>query len=277
LNKLGEGTFGVVRKAKRISDGIIVAVKSLEVSVVKKNRLTSAMEFELAICRVLSHPNIALLHAIYFDDKRIYLVMEFCSAGDLWHQLRKGTYFAEAKIASYMWQMVAGIAYCHHLRICHRDIKPENYLLESAKWDAPIKLIDFGLARVFRSGEPMRSVVGTLHYCAPEVLGKRAYDEKCDIWAIGIVAFVLCTRRSPFDRQEEEMIVNDIVVANGDWELLDRRLAGDDHPLKRLIQAMLTREPSQRPQATSFIENEWFREQGTATRRAWCCRRWLLR
>merc|ERR1719145_187237 len=106
-----------------------------------------------------------------------------------------------------MWQMIAGVAYCHHFRICHRDIKPENYLLQSNRADAPLKLIDFGLARVFQPGTPMRSIVGTLQYCAPEMLGKQSYDAKCDIWAIGVVSFVLCTRRSPFDREDEQMIV----------------------------------------------------------------------
>jgi serine/threonine protein kinase len=271
LHRLGEGSFGLVHKAVRISDGKVVAVKTILLDRLREYGADN-LENELQIAQKLQHPNIAMLYAVHYSgESRMHLVMELCTAGDLLHLVERGTFFSEQRIARHAWEMVAGIAYCHHNRICHRDLKPENYLLYDSKGDAPLKLIDFGLARVFEPGDPMYSIVGTLQYCAPEMLGKGSYTEMCDIWSLGVVAFVLCTRRTPFDREEERAVIADVAAGRGDWHWLDCRLVGN-HPLKRVIMSMLTLDPDARPVAKSFIEDDWFRERGTQRPRK-CCPR----
>merc|ERR1719401_694535 len=93
--------------------------------------------------------------------------------------------------ARYVHQMLDGIKYCHHHSFCHRDIKPENYMLAEPGKASQLKLIDFGLATAFEVGTPLTLRCGTLHYTAPEVFRCR-YNEKCDVWGIGIVFYMLC-------------------------------------------------------------------------------------
>jgi len=269
IAELGRGSFGVVKKAARQVDGEEVAIKSILVGGMQADD-HDYLQHELDIAKRLRHPNIAVLYTIYKESEIVHLVMELCVGGDLFSRIAKGQFFSEQRIIIYLWQMMSGIAYCHYNNFCHRDLKPENYLLSSRQGDATLKLIDFGLACVFKKGTPMTSCVGSVYYVAPEVF-RGSYDEKRDIWSIGIIAHMLGTMRAPFQGKTEEAIIKEIMDGRLDLVWLEARL-GRKNPLKLLIFKMLTVKAEQRPSAKELTEDQWFQKKGTQILRApRCC------
>lgn len=260
IEEIGRGSFGFVQKAVRKCDQQEVAIKSITYqTLLRHNDGTEPVEFDIA--KRLRHPNIAALYSIYTDDQYVHLVMELCNGGDLFQKVTAGRYLSADEVGQYLWQMISGIAYFHHNNFCHRDLKPENYMLDCEGPSGVLKLIDFGLARCFTRGTPMKSKVGSTLYVAPEVF-QGSYDEGRDIWSIGVITFLLCTRRAPFDAVDDDAIRHAITDGKIMWAWLDIQLRGEDHPLKLLIHRMLTEEPKLRPQATAISQDPWLRDHG---------------
>ena len=154
------------------------------------------------------HPNILKIFNYFEDPKRYLLVTELCQGGELTDQV-KGK-FDYNRAAFILKQLLSAVNYMHSKNIAHRDLKPENILLEE-KDDLggamqTIKLIDFGTAKKFKPGEKFTDRVGTLNYMAPEVYSDKAqYDEKCDMWSIGIIAYILLCGEPPFKDKENDV------------------------------------------------------------------------
>ena len=142
----------------------------------------------------LDHPNIIKLYEYYEDEKKIYLIMELCTGGELFDTIiqntENGIQFTEKEAANIFKQMMSAINYCHKNGIVHRDLKPENLLLLNKNKDSPIKVIDFGMSKRFDNEKYMNEKVGTAYYISPEVL-KGKYDEKCDIWSAGVILYII--------------------------------------------------------------------------------------
>ena len=136
----------------------------------------------------LDHPNILRLYEIFQDDKKYYLVTELCTGGELFEELLKQGKFSEAEAALIINQVLEAVSYCHANNIVHRDIKPENILIEGRSKN--IKIVEFGASQKFEDGTKMKSTYGTLHFIAPEVM-MFEYDEKCDIWSVGVCLYIL--------------------------------------------------------------------------------------
>merc|ERR1719350_736791 len=105
--------------------------------------------------------------------------------------------FPASVVVPLLWQMLGGLMFLHHHRFIHRDIKPDNYLLESDEIGAPLKLVDFGFMCRIKRSEKLSRVVGTVSFLAPEVIGE-SYDQRADVWSLGVTAFLLCTQQLPF-------------------------------------------------------------------------------
>ena len=139
----------------------------------------------------LAHPNIIQIYEIFEDNTSFYLVTEYFEGMDLFDRLWQGKPLSERDIAHIIEQVLKAIKECHSQMICHRDLKPENILINS---DNKIKLIDFGAATYIDSNKGLRGCVGTAEYCAPEVASRIwSYDEKCDMWSLGVIIFYLLT------------------------------------------------------------------------------------
>lgn len=251
---LGVGSFGVVRKAKDKKTKVWVAVKSIHISRLKN---VTDFENELSIFRRLKHQNILRLISYHNDNSDVHLIMELCKGCDLHSHVISGQ-LRQDLIPTYMWAMLSGISYCHLHRVCHRDIKLENYMFWSYE-NTMLKLIDFGLSQMFTPGVPMTDRQGTSGYVAPEVLRKpTAYDEKCDVWSIGICLFICYMLRSPFDAKLTDNEINKLTLAS-EIELNDR----DWQPwpeAKDLIKKCLTKDPKERPAARQLMKIPWLRE-----------------
>lgn len=201
IEKIGEGTYGIVFKAKARSTGEIVALKRIRLETEDEGIPSTAIR-EISILKELQDPNIVRLHDVVHTEKKLTLVFEFCD-----HDLKK---FLDAKetldmptIKSFLYQLLRGIAFCHDRRVLHRDLKPQNLLINK---EGDLKLADFGLARAF--GIPVRSYtheVVTLWYRAPDVLmGSRKYSTPVDIWSVGCIFGEMVTGRPLFPGSSEQ-------------------------------------------------------------------------
>lgn len=199
---LGEGTYGVVYKAKNIETGQTVAMKKIRLEVEDEGIPSTALR-EISVLRTLDHPNVVKLLDVEHSDNRLYLVFEFIDQDLSKHMKSVQSKRLDPKIVkSFVCQMLLGMDYCHRRGIMHRDLKPQNLLVNK---QGVLKLCDFGLARAFCI--PVRAYtheVVTLWYRAPEILlGGRKYSVGVDIWSIGCIMAELANKRPLFPADSE--------------------------------------------------------------------------
>jgi calcium-dependent protein kinase len=178
---LGAGAFGFVSKGKHIKTGYIRAIKAIKKKAISHEE-TKRIITEIDILKNLDHPNIVKLYEIIEDRKHYHLVTELLTGGELFDKIMKLGHFSEKMAASYMFEILSAVMYCHSNNIVHRDLKPENIILQSDKDNSPLKIIDFGTSVQFNPKRKMKQILGTPYYVAPEVLAGR-YNEKCDVWS----------------------------------------------------------------------------------------------
>jgi len=196
IDKLGEGTYGVVYKAKNKETGEIVALKRIRLDSEDEGVPCTAIR-EISLLKELKHPNIVRLYDVIHTEKKLTLVFEYLD-----QDLKKyiddcGGAISKTTMKSFLYQLLRGIAFCHEHRVLHRDLKPQNLLINRK---GELKLADFGLARAF--GIPVRSYsheVVTLWYRAPDVLmGSRKYSTPIDIWSAGCIFAEMATGKPLF-------------------------------------------------------------------------------
>ncbi|KAB8069870.1 kinase-like domain-containing protein [Aspergillus leporis] len=222
IEKVGEGTYGVVYKARELSHpNRIVALKKIRLEAEDEGVPSTAIR-EISLLREMKHPNVVrLFNIVHVDGHKLYLVMEFLdldlkkymealpvNEGGRGRPLPEGSMMNanlgldEAMVKKFMAQLVEGVRYCHSHRILHRDLKPQNLLIDRK---GNLKLADFGLARAF--GVPLRTYtheVVTLWYRAPEILlGGRQYSTGVDMWSVGAIFAEMCTRKPLFPGDSE--------------------------------------------------------------------------
>ena len=189
------------------------------------------LSYEIDILKNLDHPNILRLYEVFEDAKNIYLVTELCNGGELFDEIVSRTRFGERDAANVIKQLISAISYCHSKKVCHRDLKPENILIDN-KESLTIKLIDFGTSQRFEDEEKMELVLGTAYYIAPEVL-KGEYDEKCDVWSIGVILYILLSGEPPFPGGDDKEILRSVIQGKysfkrkGSITILNRRCLED--------------------------------------------------
>eukprot|EP01117_Protostelium_nocturnum_P006690 TRINITY_DN240_c0_g1_i2.p1 TRINITY_DN240_c0_g1~~TRINITY_DN240_c0_g1_i2.p1 ORF type:complete len:294 (+),score=58.63 TRINITY_DN240_c0_g1_i2:180-1061(+) len=196
IDKLGEGTYGIVYKAKNKENGEIVALKRIRLDSEDEGVPCTAIR-EISLLKELKHNNIVRLYDVIHTEKKLTLVFEYLDQ-DLKKYLDEcGGIIPRSAMKSFLYQLLKGIAFCHEHRVLHRDLKPQNLLINKK---GELKLADFGLARAF--GIPVRSYsheVVTLWYRAPDVLmGSRKYSTPIDIWSAGCILAEMATGRPLF-------------------------------------------------------------------------------
>ena len=201
LEKVGEGTYGVVYKCKIKKTTEYVALKKIRLENEDEGIPSTAIR-EISILKQLKHPNIVRLVDLIHGEKKLYLVFEFME-----HDLKKfldlnNGPLSPPLVKSYLYQICAAIKYCHSKRILHRDLKPQNLLIDK---NGAIKLGDFGLARAF--GIPIKTLtheILTLWYRAPEILlGQKEYSTPVDMWSVGLIFYEMAHRKPLFAGDSE--------------------------------------------------------------------------
>lgn len=250
---LGKGNFTEVRECVHLRSGQQRAVKIIHKSGVSRRVQSGRLLLrEVSVLKHLSHPNIVRVFEFFEDRLRYYIVMELCSGRELFDLILASGHLDEFRSAHIMEQLLSAVSYCHSLHIVHRDLKPENVIVEDRNLD--VKLIDFDSATFFDVSHQVRGYYGTTYYMAPEViLGD--YDEKCDVWSLGVILYVLLSGRPPFwgytDRVVKSAIVNDPLSLNGKEWLSVSASAKD------LISRMLTKDQSRRISASEAFLHPW--------------------
>jgi len=256
--EIGAGGYARCLLLKNKTTGQQYACKEL-----LKNKLNNvaSLKSEIQILIKLDHPNIIKLYEIYENDNYIYLVMELCTGGELFDRIiqktEQGKQFTEKEVAQIFQQMMSAINYCHSNKIVHRDLKPENLLLANKDENSPIKVIDFGMSRIFNDKQAMFDKVGTAYYISPEVLDG-FYDEKCDIWSAGIILYILLCGYPPFNGNDDDEIYESIkkrkfVYPDSEW-------AHVSNEAKDLINKMLS-DPLTRLTAEQVLSHPWLKKQ----------------
>ncbi|XP_059114042.1 LOW QUALITY PROTEIN: sperm motility kinase X-like [Peromyscus eremicus] len=205
---LGQGHFSEVKLAFHIPTVSCVAVKILR----NKKKYASLIKSEISIMKSLAHPNIIKLFHVVQTRETTYLVMEHASEGDLLHHVLELGALEESEARRLFTQIVHALKYCHDNLIIHRDIKANNILLDHR---GNAKLCDFGLSTKVIPGQKLGHFCGTLHYCAPELFGKEAYDGcATDIWSLGVLLFFMVTGRFPFNDYSSVGVKQQILTAD---------------------------------------------------------------
>jgi len=256
---LGTGISGVVRTVKHKTTGEVFAMKTLHLKQIKDPEKLEELKNEVKIMAELDHPNIIRLYECYENDDHIYLIMELCTGGELLDRLnsQKQHHYNEKKAASIVTKMISAVRYLHLHNIVHRDLKLENFIFEDPSPDSEMKLIDFGLSRHYSQGEEMHMPVGTPFYVAPEVL-RQAYTEECDMWSIGVIAYMLVSGRPPFMGNDERDTL--ALVKRGRYSFPPYIFDHISDNAKDFIRQLLVLDPAARMTAEQAQKHPWLHE-----------------
>jgi calcium-dependent protein kinase len=249
---LGSGVAGIIRKVKHRKTGVNYAVKCLETDLIRDANYVQALREEIFIMCQLDHPNIVRLEEVYESESEIYLIQELCLGRDLFDRLdeQPDFHYSEAKCAKLVKQMLSSVRYLHSKNIIHRDLKLENFLFSTTDKDSDLKMIDFGLSKHFTHvGEIQHECVGTPYTVAPEVI-RAEYDEKVDIWALGVITYLLLCGETPFggvDGENLQSVRNNILRGNVQFipeELWEHVSAEGKAFVKRLLNPVARQRPT---------------------------------
>lgn len=253
---LGSGSFGQVRRAK-LKDGSqtdVRAVKVIERDDDDGEWSNQAMFVrEVELLQKIEHTNIIRYYDFYADPHFLYVVMELCSGGEVFQKILELKRFQESDAAAIGRQMLSALNYVHSSNIAHRDIKAENFLFSDSSITSPIKMIDFGMATKFKEGQILTELCGSPHYLSPELIGQK-YTHLADLWAFGVLLYLLMYGRYPYDGKNPQDIMTKILTAKIEWRHDKAKLSED---AQNFIKALLERNPSKRLTAEQGLKHVW--------------------
>ncbi|EKX74157.1 protein kinase domain containing protein [Theileria equi strain WA] len=249
IKKLGGGAYGDVYLCKHD-----VSQQECAVKVINKQHLgstNSSIYSEVGVLKNMDHPNIARLYDFFEDSQACYIVMDVCYGGELFDEIVRCGHMSEQKASLIIKQVLSGVNYLHKNGIVHRDLKPENLLLDAKEsQEMQIKIVDFGLSTKYVEG--MREKMGTVYYIAPEVL-KKDYNEKCDLWSVGVILYILLCGYPPFGGETDEEIIS--MVETGKFSFNSAEWNDVSSDAKDLINRLLTFDPKKRPSAEQALRH----------------------
>lgn len=255
---LGEGGFGSVHEVKEKESNRLFACKKIPR---KKIRNQTRFLNEVLALKNCDHPNIVKLYELFEEENDVFLVQEKLCGGELFEYVTENDHLSELEAAQIFSQIIKALIYCHKMELTHRDLKPENFMFKSKEPGSNLKLIDFGYARIFQKDpkeEPgkfirMRSKVGTENYMAPEIL-QRNYSSSCDVWAAGVILYIMLCGCPPFEGNDTEETFKLIERIEYDFE--DELFDSVSEEAKDLISKILTPE-DQRLTLEQVLEHPW--------------------
>lgn len=252
---LGAGSTGKVKLGTHNETGQQVAIKILRKDLLTSNpSLRRKVEREVAAMKLLDHPNVVALYDVLQSSKYLYLILEYCPNGELFHYLRSEGRLDNARAFHFFRQIINGLDYCHQRLICHRDLKPENLLLDGSN---NVKIADFGMANMMKQGTMMETSCGSPHYASPEVVrGERYNGFLSDVWSAGVILYALVLGRLPFDDPSGQLQKILQKVKKGEFTFpKDVPLDAD---LRDLICMMLQSNPEDRIRIAEIKRHPWW-------------------
>nr|XP_057915080.1 calcium/calmodulin-dependent protein kinase type II subunit gamma isoform X9 [Doryrhamphus excisus] len=259
--ELGKGAFSVVRRCVKKSTGQEYAAKIINTKKLSA-RDHQKLEREARICRLLKHPNIVRLHDSISEEGFHYLVFDLVTGGELFEDIVAREYYSEADASHCINQILESVSHIHQHDIVHRDLKPENLLLASKMKGAAVKLADFGLAiEVQGDQQAWFGFAGTPGYLSPEVLRKDPYGKPVDIWACGVILYILLVGYPPFWDEDQHKLYQQIKAGAYDFPSPEWDTVTPE--AKNLINQMLTINPAKRITADQALKHPWVCQRST--------------
>ena len=251
---LGSGSFGTVYLVKHRELHKYFAMK-----VIQKNPHINEENLlnEIALLKKMDHPNILKILDFFSLKMEYNIITEFCQEGELYNEIKAKAPFTEELSAYYIREILLAVHYCHNMKIVHRDLKPENILIVQRMKNGfhPIKIIDFGTAKVFSKTKKEHLLIGSAYYIAPEVLNKN-YNEKCDLWSCGVILYFMLCGKVPFNGKNEKELFENIHKGKYDLESYPWGIISEN--AKDLIKKLLILDTKKRLSAEEALKHSWF-------------------
>uniref|UniRef100_A0A8C3GIG1 calcium/calmodulin-dependent protein kinase n=8 Tax=Aves TaxID=8782 RepID=A0A8C3GIG1_CAIMO len=261
FEELGKGAFSIVRRCVKVLAGQEYAAKIINTKKLSA-RDHQKLEREARICRLLKHPNIVRLHDSISEEGHHYLIFDLVTGGELFEDIVAREYYSEADASHCIQQILEAVLHCHQMGVVHRDLKPENLLLASKLKGAAVKLADFGLAiEVEGDQQAWFGFAGTPGYLSPEVLRKDPYGKAVDLWACGVILYILLVGYPPFWDEDQHRLYQQIKAGAYDFPSPEWDTVTPE--AKDLINKMLTINPSKRITAAEALKHPWISHRAT--------------
>ncbi|XP_030460774.1 phosphoenolpyruvate carboxylase kinase 2 [Syzygium oleosum] len=263
LEELGRGRFGTIYRCFSPAKNAFFACKVIDKSLLSDDPADRAcLEHEPKIMSLLSpHPHVVSIVDAFDSPSSLSLVMELCDRRTLFDVVAHRGSLPEAEACRLVGQLLSAVAHCHRLRVVHRDVKPENVLLDPR--GGGLKLADFGSA-VWLGGEgraaTAEGVVGTPYYVAPEVLLGREYNDKVDVWSVGVILYIMVSGVPPFYGDSVEEIFEKVV--RGNLRFPTKHFRGVSADVKDLLRKMICRDVNRRFSAEQALRHPWILNGG---------------
>ena len=196
---IGEGGFSVVKLVKRDDTHEDFVCKIVPKTRLLRGNLEPQLEMEIRINQQIDHPGVVSVIDILKDHFNYYIIMEYCSAGDLFNYIVSRGHIEEEEAKPILYQILETIQFLHKMRVTHRDLKPENILINS---EGHIKLSDFGLSRFLGSDHLAHTPCGSPYYASPECMSGLPYNGLVsDMWSVGVILFAMLTGNIPWTKR----------------------------------------------------------------------------
>ncbi|XP_055331451.1 twitchin-like isoform X3 [Paramacrobiotus metropolitanus] len=252
LEEIGVGAFGVVHRCREKATGNIFAAKFIPVELPNEKQL---IRKEIDIMNQLHHNKLIHLHDAFEDDDEMVLIYEFMSGGELFERITADDYtMSEAEVVHYMRQICEAVKHMHENNIVHLDLKPENIMCQTRK-STNVKLIDFGLATKLDPSAEVKITTGTAEFAAPEIVDREPVGFYTDMWAVGVLAYVLLSGLSPFAGEDDVETLRNVKAC--DWDFEDEAFAGVSEEAKDFIQKLLVKKKEARLTAAECLMHPW--------------------
>lgn len=258
-DKIGSGATAVVRIVTHKVTKQTYAMKQI-----KRNVDTKTIRKEIDILLRLNHPNVIRLFEIFESERNVCLIMELVAGGELFDRIVERGFYSEQYAAQCVKQMLTAVQYLHHNHIVHRDLKPENLLYATESDDSLLKIADFGLSEIVPEGGTVQMICGTPGYCAPEVLLGKSYNCSVDMWAVGVILYIMLCGFEPFyDERGDEGMFQRILRCQFDfpspwWDDISRNAID-------LVRKLIVFDPSQRLSASEALQHPWMQGKDVRT------------
>jgi len=264
-NILGKGMSGKVYRVNQVSSPNQFAIKVMPLDAHLMPDEIEDMRRECQILKEVSHPHI-LAYKNHVEEKKVlYLLTELLQGDELFDYITKRTTYKESDAKAVTKVMLEVLEYLHSQNIVHRDLKPENIILSKADDPTSVKIVDFGLAcKVKDKFYGITKPAGTPGYLPPEALVHKAnYGMPSDIWAVGVITYILLCGYPPFYGESDVDLFRDIRRAKVEFD--DAEWSPVSSTAKKFIQCIFEKNPTKRPTASQLLQNEWIKQDTTGS------------
>lgn len=252
---LGSGNFGVIRACIDLQTGERFACKTISKKKLEFWEDVEDVYREVQVMETLrDHPNVVKLVDTFEDEEEVHLVMQLCEGGELFDRITERKYYNERQAAKVIKTIAEVLLHMHALGIMHRDLKPENILLVSKRSDTKLRVIDFGMAYIFKQGERCTFRAGTPNYISPEVIAKN-YGPESDVWSAGVILYILLCGLPPFWGDTTEAIFKSVLWGELDFETEPWPEVSD--AAKDLVARMLHKKYTKRITPAEILKHPW--------------------